>query len=45
LKPLGKHVMLIGLKQPLKAGETLPLTLVFEKQGDVAIKAKVGKAP
>jgi copper(I)-binding protein len=45
LKPLGKHVMLIGLKQPLKAGEMLPLTLVFEKQGDVAIKAKVGKAP
>jgi copper(I)-binding protein len=43
LKPLGLHVMLMGLKQPLKAGETLPLTLVFEKQGEVAIKAKVGK--
>ncbi len=45
LKPLGKHVMLIGLKQPLKDGETLPLMLVFEKQGEVPIKAKVAKAP
>ncbi len=45
LKPLGFHVMLMGLKKPLKAGETLPLTLVFEKQGDVPIEAKIGKAP
>jgi hypothetical protein len=45
LKPLGLHVMLTGLKQPLKAGATLPLTLVFEKQGEVAITAEVGKAP
>jgi periplasmic copper chaperone A len=43
LKPLGLHVMLMGLKKPLKAGETLPLTLVFEKQGEVAIDAKVGQ--
>jgi copper(I)-binding protein len=43
LKPLGLHVMLMGLKKPLKAGDTLPLTLVFETQGEVAVKAKVGK--
>jgi len=43
LKPLGLHVMLMGLKQPLKAGETLPLKLVFEKQGEVSIDAKVGQ--
>jgi len=43
LKPLGLHVMLMGLKQPLKAGETLPLTLDFEKQGEVSINAKVGQ--
>ncbi len=43
LKPLGLHVMVMGLKAPLKAGETLPLTLVFEKQGDVAVEAEVGK--
>lgn len=31
LKPGGYHVMLMGLKQALKAGETVPLTLVFER--------------
>ena len=41
LKPLGAHVMLVGLRAPLKDGDTLPLTLLFEKQGEVAITAKV----
>jgi periplasmic copper chaperone A len=44
LKPLGLHVMLLGLKKPLTVGESLPLTLVFEKQGEVAITATVGQA-
>ncbi|GAB3192752.1 copper chaperone PCu(A)C [Hydrogenophaga aquatica] len=30
LKPGGYHVMLLDLKGPVKAGETVPLTLVFE---------------
>ncbi len=30
LKPGGFHVMLMDLKQPLKAGETVALTLTFE---------------
>ena len=30
LKPGGYHVMLMGLKQQLKGGETLPLTLTIE---------------
>ncbi len=30
LKPGGYHVMLMDLKQPVKAGETVPLTLVVE---------------
>ncbi|MDR0275481.1 MAG: copper chaperone PCu(A)C [Burkholderiaceae bacterium] len=30
LKPGGYHVMLLELKQPLTAGETVPLTLTFE---------------
>lgn len=30
LKPGGYHLMLIDLKQPLKAGDQLPVTLVFE---------------
>lgn len=30
LKPGGYHVMLMDLKQPMKGGDTVPLTLVFE---------------
>jgi periplasmic copper chaperone A len=30
LKPGGYHVMLMSLKQPLKVGETVPITLTFE---------------
>lgn len=30
LKPGGYHVMLIDLKQPIKAGDVVPVTLVFE---------------
>jgi copper(I)-binding protein len=33
LTPGGYHVMLMGLKQQLKAGDSVPLTLVFESQG------------
>lgn len=31
LKPGGLHVMLMDLKSPVKAGDTVPLTLVFER--------------
>ena len=41
LKPGGYHVMLIGLKKPLKAGETIPLTLDFEKAGKVSITVPI----
>lgn len=43
LKPQGLHVMLIGLKGPLKAGETLPLTVHFEKAGDIQVSVAVVK--
>ena len=33
LKPGGMHIMLVGLRQPLKQGDTFPLTLSFEKAG------------
>jgi hypothetical protein len=33
LKPVGFHVMLMDLKQPLKAGEKLPLVLTIEASG------------
>ena len=41
LKPGGYHLMLMDLKQPLKQGGKLPLTLVFEKAGEVAVEAVI----
>lgn len=40
-RPGGYHLMLMDLKQPLKQGEKLPLTLVFEKAGEIGIEALV----
>ncbi len=44
LQPGGLHVMLIGLKQPLNEGEMVPVTLTFEKAGDVEIMSHVQAA-
>ncbi len=41
LKPGGYHVMLLDLKPPLKQGETVPVTLTFEKSGTVEVKAAI----
>lgn len=41
--PAGHHVMLIGLEQPLKEGASFPLTLVFEKAGEVKVDVAVRK--
>jgi copper(I)-binding protein len=41
LQPGGLHVMLIDLKQPLVAGQTLPLTMVFEKAGSMQLTVPV----
>ncbi len=41
LEPGGFHVMLIGLKGPLKAGEVLPLTLTFEQAGEVTLEVPI----
>jgi periplasmic copper chaperone A len=42
LGPGGMHIMLMGLKEPLKAGQSFPLTLNFAKAGtrtvDVAVE-------
>lgn len=35
LKPGGFHLMMMGLKRPLKAGEHFPMTLTFQKAGKV----------
>ena len=41
LKPGGLHVMLVDLARPLKEGDTIKGTLVFEKAGNVAIEYRV----
>jgi copper(I)-binding protein len=41
LKPGGLHVMLIGLKAPLKEGERFPLTLTFAGAGTVTVEVAV----
>lgn len=41
LKPGGYHLMMIDLNQQLVEGETIPLTLTFEKAGDVALEIPV----
>ena len=48
LKPGGYHLMLLDLKQPLKAGDTVPVTLVVEGAGkgreSIEVKAVVRAA-
>ena len=41
LKPGGYHVMFVGLKQPLKQGADLTVTLNFAKAGTVDVKYPV----
>ncbi len=41
LEPMGYHIMLIGLKAPLKAGESFPLTLDFEKHQSITFKVQI----
>ncbi|MFZ5707496.1 MAG: copper chaperone PCu(A)C [Pseudomonadota bacterium] len=41
LKPGGYHLMLMGLKRPLKRGETVTITLRFAKAGDVPVRFRV----
>ena len=41
LKPGGLHIMLIGLKGPLKEGRRFPLTLIFERAGPVETEVPV----
>ena len=41
LKPGAYHVMLTDLKRPLHAGETVPMTLGFEKAGTIKVDVEV----
>ncbi|MFN4041106.1 MAG: copper chaperone PCu(A)C [Brevundimonas sp.] len=41
LRPGAEHLMLMDLSQPLAAGETAELTLVFQNAPDVTVQAQV----
>ena len=43
LKPGGNHIMLIGVTAPLKAGDTVSLSLTFEHAAAQDVQAKVGQ--
>jgi copper(I)-binding protein len=41
LKPGGAHLMLIDVRRPLKEGEKVPLTLRFQRAGEVKTELQV----
>jgi len=43
LKPGGAHLMLVNIKAPLQEGAKLPLTLRFERGGEVKTELQVGR--
>jgi copper(I)-binding protein len=45
LAPGGLHLMLVGLKAPLKVGDKLPVRLRFEAAGEIDVAFQVENAP
>ena len=45
LKPGGFHLMMMGLKRPLKTGERFPMVLTFQKAGHVQVDFVVQPTP
>ena len=43
LKPGGAHLMFMDIKRPFKEGEKLPVTLKFEKGGEIKAEFHVGR--
>ena len=43
LKPGGPHLMFVDVRRPFKEGEAIPVTLRFEKAGEVQVEFKVGR--
>jgi hypothetical protein len=41
MRPGGPHLMLIGLKRPFAMGDRVPITLRFERAGEVQIEIEV----
>ncbi len=45
LAPGGFHLMLVGLKAPLKLGDKVPVKLRFEAAGDIDVLLQVANTP
>ena len=43
LKPAGAHLMFVSIKAPLAEGQKVPVTLRFEKAGEVKAQFSVGQ--
>ena len=43
LKPAGAHLMFVNIKAPFKEGAKVPLTLRFERSGEVKTELNVGR--
>jgi copper(I)-binding protein len=43
MKPGGNHIMLMGLKEKLVAGEQFPIVFVLEKAGEIKAVIRIGK--
>lgn len=43
LQPGGLHVMLMGLTEPLVEGKSFPLTLIFERAGNIEVKVMISE--
>lgn len=44
LQPGGLHVMLLDLRAPLQAGQSFPVTLRFERAGEVQVQIEIRPA-
>ncbi len=44
LKPGGAHLMFVDIERPFKEGEKIPLTLRFERAGEVRVQLEVRRA-
>lgn len=44
LRPGGPHLMIVGLRKPLVKGDRVPLTLRFERAGELQIELEVQAA-
>ncbi len=45
LAPGGNHIMLMGVTEPLRAGDAVPLTLTFATAAPIEVTAPVGQPP